>query len=278
MESIGAQLKKIRLAKGLSLEETQKKTKLKLNVLQAIEEDSIAGINPIYLKGFLKIYCQFLGVDPKAFAAEQKGPHVPEKKVKAAAGAPPAEELPVGPAIKLEALSDFGKKARPFVLVALVFIFLAVLFSLGKFISSKRQPRLKEPKLPISASSIAKTSRAMSGVKPKPGQQALLKQGQHSPEAAAAKKEVLTSIRLGLRPREDCWVTVKVDGRLYFHGILKRGKYENWQAKEKIEFSLSNAGVVDAELNNKPLPALGRKGQPLKNIVITREGGLVVGR
>src|SRR3989338_7892361 len=65
MESAGAKLKSARLQKGLSLEEAHKKTKIHLNILKAIEEDSLINFSPVYIKGFLKIYCKFLGVDPR---------------------------------------------------------------------------------------------------------------------------------------------------------------------------------------------------------------------
>src|SRR3989338_4514467 len=67
MESAGEKLKKLRLEKGLSLEEAHKKTKIHLNILKAIEGDTITNLNPIYLKGFLKIYCNFLGVNPNEY-------------------------------------------------------------------------------------------------------------------------------------------------------------------------------------------------------------------
>ncbi|MCX7661156.1 MAG: DUF4115 domain-containing protein, partial [Candidatus Omnitrophica bacterium] len=86
----------------------------------------------------------------------------------------------------------------------------------------------------------------------------------------------LETIRLGIRAEEDCWLELKVDGQIVFRGILKKGKYESWQAKEKIEFSLGNAGAVKLELNGELLPSLGKKGQSLKDVLISKEKGLVV--
>jgi len=45
MESNGQRLKKLRLEKGLSLEEVQKKTKVHFNILKAIEGDSISNLS-----------------------------------------------------------------------------------------------------------------------------------------------------------------------------------------------------------------------------------------
>lgn len=72
MESAGARLKKLRLERGFDLEEVQKKTKIHLNILRSIEEDNFINISPVYLKGFLKLYCQFLGVDPKDYLVDYK--------------------------------------------------------------------------------------------------------------------------------------------------------------------------------------------------------------
>ena len=49
MESAGERLKKIRLERGLSLEQVHKATKVHLNVLKAIEEDNLVNFNPCLL-------------------------------------------------------------------------------------------------------------------------------------------------------------------------------------------------------------------------------------
>src|SRR5512136_2744554 len=70
MDSVGAKLKKIRQEKGLSIEDVQKQTKIHPNILKAIEEDNFINLSPVYVKGFLKIYCKFLGVDPSQYILE----------------------------------------------------------------------------------------------------------------------------------------------------------------------------------------------------------------
>ena len=86
MESPGAKLKKIRLERGISLEEVQKKTKIHLNILKAIEGDSLTNLSPVYLKGFLKIYCKSLGLSPQEYLVDYKelvdsGPKVIAKAI-----------------------------------------------------------------------------------------------------------------------------------------------------------------------------------------------------
>ena len=83
---------------------------------------------------------------------------------------------------------------------------------------------------------------------------------------------VITNPRLGIFAKQDCWLEVKTNGRTIFAGVLKKGNFEHWEANDSIEFSLGNAGGVDVEVNNKLLPALGRRGQVIKNILVTKEG------
>ena len=54
--------------------------------------------------------------------------------------------------------------------------------------------------------------------------------------------------------------------------MLARGRSETWQAKEKVELSLGDAGAVELQVNDQRFANLGRHGQSLKNIVINKEG------
>ncbi len=260
MESTGAKLKNLRLQKGLTLEEVHKKTKIHLNILRAIEEDSFIGLNPVYIKGFLKIYCKCLGVDPKDYIKNYQEPQ-PQTTVRVSSDV--EEELPPlvkTPSLKLSSFKPVIKFKFVFLIIPVVFFLIGV-FILGKFISSHRKIQTKR----VESTKLQKAQPAKVVTIPK----------EQTP-ATAPKKEILTIIRLGMRAKEDCWVDLKVDGRVVFHTVLKKGKSENWQAKEKIELSLGNAGAIELELNGKPLPPLGRIGQPLKNVLITKDKGLEV--
>jgi hypothetical protein len=77
---------------------------------------------------------------------------------------------------------------------------------------------------------------------------------------------------LGIRARENCWVSLKADGKVVFQRVLEKGRYESWEAKDKMELSLGNAGAVELEVNGQLFTNLGRRGQARKNIVITKDG------
>jgi hypothetical protein len=79
-------------------------------------------------------------------------------------------------------------------------------------------------------------------------------------------------LRLSIRAKDNCFVQVKCDGKTQFYGTLKKGRSDSWKANEKIEFTLGNATAVEVEVNNRLINSLGRRGQAVKNIVITKDG------
>lgn len=120
-----------------------------------------------------------------------------------------------------------------------------------------------------------KTARLSRPVQKSSGQTISLKDLPTVPAHQSEKtglKDSTYQIRLVIRSKEDCWVQLKLDGKLVFQNILKKGLFESWQARQKIVFSLGNAGGIDLEVNGKIIPSLGRRGQVLKNILVTKEG------
>ncbi|MFH1458348.1 MAG: RodZ domain-containing protein [Candidatus Omnitrophota bacterium] len=315
-------LKKIRLEKGIHLEEVHKKTKIHINILKAIEGDGLTNLSPVYLKGFLKIYCNFLGVDPKDYISEhkearpqakppivavkekkksslqEKPQEKPRQKLQEKSQQKPQEKPQLKPQEKpqqklKERLEILFQKTASYLKIAVEkirglkvhaqaikrgailvigLLFVAfVFFNFGKFISSKRKAYLARKKSAPVQTSARRTPRAVK----EPGVVAAAR-GSFAPAApqppSTAKKETNSGIRLGLRTRENCWVYVKVDGKVVFQRTLEKGRFESWQAKEKIELSIGNASAVELEVNGQLFSNLGRRGQVLKNILITKEG------
>lgn len=250
MESIGTRLKKARQELGLSLEEVHKKTKIHSDILKAIEEGSLINLSPVYIKGFLKIYCKFLGVDFKDFIADYKEPPSIVKEVSGISDEPASFLKAVS--IKLISLKDIPLRIKRVFIGILILIFLSIgLFNLGRIVSSaKKKDQITK----------LEESKAKAAI-PKP-----------EDSLAKPKTETGLGIKLAIRAKENCWIQLKADGKVVFQSILRKGRMENWQAKDKIELSLGNAGGVDLEVNGKLISNLGRKGQVLKNILITKEG------
>ena len=253
IETAGSRLKKIRQERGLSLEDIQKKTRIHLNVLRAIEGDSISNLSPIYLKGFIKIYCGCLGQDAKDFIGSSG--QLQKPPLNATVGRPIGTRMEKrssfikDASIKLGAIKPLVnlKKIIIFVALASFFIFLGI--NLIKFVYARPKSRLEKAKTSMPAS-VPKS------------------------EAKQAKinKDLAGGFTLGIFSRGKSWISAKVDGKVVFHGVLARGRSETWQVKEKVELSLGDAGAVELQVNDQRFANLGRHGQSLKNIVINKEG------
>jgi len=70
MNTVGSMLKAARLNKGLSLEQVESATKIRLKFLRAIEHDDYKLIpSVIYAKGFIKNYSTFIGLNSDTMMA-----------------------------------------------------------------------------------------------------------------------------------------------------------------------------------------------------------------
>jgi cytoskeletal protein RodZ len=65
----GADLRKMREARGMSLRHIATVTKIGLRYLEYVEEDRFAFLPaPVYLRGFLQEYARLVGIDPRRAA------------------------------------------------------------------------------------------------------------------------------------------------------------------------------------------------------------------
>ena len=126
---------------------------------------------------------------------------------------------------------------------------------------------------------VTKKEKKSSITKQQPGSPAAVRVAVQQPKAfEETPRPAATApsgIRLIIRARENCYIQLKTDGHVVFQNVLKKGRFESWSAKEKIEFSLSNAGAVDLEINGRTISNLGRKKQPLKHVIVTKEGLMI---
>lgn len=255
VDSVGTRLKKLRLEKGLSMDEVNKKTKIHLKILKSIEEDNLINLNPIYVKGFIKIYCRLLGADPRSFLPDLK-------ETKAFVQIKEKKETKSGPLFKNVSarLMNLGPhiKVKPVLATIGIIIGIVLFFNFAKAIFFKL--RVNAPKKKLGAQVILEKNIKKPEI-PKPGK-----------VQSVTSVPVAATIRLGIRAKENCYINLKADSRAVFQGVLKKGRFESWQAKDKFELSVGNAGVVDLEINGKLISNLGKKNQVLKKILINREG------
>lgn len=261
MESAGARLKQIRLQKGISLEEVHKKTKIHQNILRSLEEDNLASVSDVYLKGFLKIYCKFLNVDPAEYIPDYKEPqgHVYFQ-------VPTNEEEPRlslrDPAARLKAV--LVKVPWPRIIAVAVGLLLIVGLVQGVRGCARRSREaslVRRAQQEEAAAAAARATQKSPAAKP-----------QAPAVAPKPAKPEATPLRLSIRAKEDCFVTVTADNTVLFKSTLRKKRSESWTAKDRMELDLGNAAAVELEVNGRTIPPLSKRKRAIKNIVITKDG------
>ena len=240
MQNAGAYLKSAREENGYSITEVSKNTKISPAVLRSLEDGRLDNIDPVYLKGFLKMYCRFLRVDWQEFTKEYPIATAAKHSHKPAGSGGQPNSRSHKPA---------GSGAA----------------------SDSRSHRQSHKPAPLSPKRVSKTTApaqsALPGLTPSktPAQPA----SAQTPAPQEAKPKAITLV---IRAKEESFIKVKVDGRTIYQGLLRKGNAESWSAKDNIELFVGNAAAVALEVDGKLFSSLGRKGQQLKNILINREG------
>src|SRR3989442_1827222 len=136
MSSLGPYLRELRQRRGLSLEELSRATRVASSCLEALETENLDVLPaPVFVKGFIRAYCQVLDVTPdEALALYHQRP-----------GAPPAPPVRAG----ADERRGGGEPRSPW--TALVSFGLLVLLGLALFavtlaLQSGRQGRDRTPR------------------------------------------------------------------------------------------------------------------------------------
>lgn len=260
MEYLGALLRSTREKKKLSLEEVHKYTRIPKEILRDIEIDRISTINPVYLRGYLKIYSKYLGMDQATIAQAYKDVLPKEGKpvLVPARSKRPEHDNVIFPQFNPVIILN----------VIVVFVLLFSSFSFMKHVVGKK--KIKEAK---AVSSVPRVPAAVKKVAPPAKKDVVVKQNQKNPTPVQQKSE---SVKLAIRAKDNTYLRVKADGNSVFQGTLKKGQTENWVAKEAIWLSIGSAASVELEINGRVISSLGKKNQPINNMLISHDGSFQI--
>jgi len=243
MPTMGEVLREARYRQTVSLEQAEAYTKVRKKYLIALEEDDYAELpSPVYARGFLQIYAEFLGIDPivadKMFQPPQG--RVPELGIRPAASGIPASG---------------GLSMRGLVTVLLSALGIGAIFLLywqyTAFTSSPGEIRSGPP--------VAITTPTSYLVAPLP-----------SPTATTIPAPSPTPVRgveVVVTITERSWMRVTADGAIQplFEGELQSGDTRNWKAKDRIDMRVGNAAGVEVTVNGMRQGKLGASGE-VKNV------------
>ncbi len=262
-DSPGAILRRCREFHGITLEEASETTKIGISHLKALEDDQIREFaNQAYLKGFLRIYATYLGLNSDDVARMY-------------------DKLFGVPSAKADTARSSTDSSRPrhrfFPLKKLLFpaLLLALILITATFFKLPPAPLVRQPQpaavaLPpvqISAVQMVQSSVRVRKVErdsllPNSEKHSAELQNTEKPATSKRSTEVTRGFILKIMVTQNGTLTATVDGSGAQRYELAIGDIIEWKAGKKVTLELSNAGGVEVELNGTPYKPLGPLGKP----------------
>ena len=253
--SPGAILKRCREYHGTSIEEAAESTKIAVHHLMALEADQVKEFaNLAYLKGFLRVYAGYLGLNPEDLMRLYERLGAPE-------ASPGNERKNSGKAA--------GRKQRrfPWQKLALPAVLLLMMIATSAILNHSPAPPPIHPApqpgvvaAPVAPLQPALSSAAMVVTPAKPDTVSGQTQNPKPEEAVSEKnispdsyQESGKGIIVRLKVVQNGSLAVSIDGAGSQGFDLTSGDVFEWKADRTIALELANAASVEAELNGKPL-------------------------
>jgi hypothetical protein len=244
MQELGGLLRAERERQGRSLEEAYRATHITTRYLKSLEAGEFERIpGEVYLKGFLRRYGDFLGLDGEELVRRYR-----EQRAASEAAARPERAPRTRPA---ERDSRGPQRSARLMLIIAAAVLAALASGWALAIWSLRLTG-PEPPAPADEPPKAEAPPPYAPLTPPPEP---VPAGPTAPPAP---------VRVSLEVTDRCWVRVVADGRLAFTGELAAGDRREWTAEDRLSVRFGNPGGVKVTWNGQPV-ALER-GDPVTRL------------
>jgi len=266
--SIGSDLKVARIEKEISLKQAAEETRISLRYLQSLEEgrhDDLPG--GMYNRAILRNYCVYLGLEPDDFLPRftaESAPHN-EKAVKVKARSRPMPSQPI--------------RIPPLLIWSIMLLASIVgLYVSRGWIAMVFSPYFSRPpaaRLPVATptgipgqpkdaqTATTNPAAAVSTDQPPVTEPAV-------PPVSAAQLPAEPppgTIRLQFEITRPCWMSLTSDGTRIYSDTLRPGQTPFFDAKDRFEMVLGNAGGIKLKINGMPAKSLGGPGAVIKLLI-----------
>ncbi len=227
MFEIGNSLREARLRQGLDLPRIEEETKIRGKYLRALEEERFEVLpGETYVKGFLRTYADYLGLEGQLYLDEYNSRFTT------------AEEAPVAQSAAPK------RRSRPvesnFVVVALAGIVAVTVLVVVGLREAGSDTQNEPPIVPATTGQTTTESQTDTTAGP----------AQAAQKPAKPARLVITAVR------GDCWMQVRaggVNGRLLFEGTVEQGQTQRFVKYKRLWLELGAPGNLNAKLNGRRL-------------------------
>lgn len=271
--SPGAILKRCREYHEIPLDEAAEATKIGASHLEALENDRIREFaSPAHLKGFLRIYTGYLGLNPDDLMKLYERLYAPEK-----ASDMPGDAVASSRKPRRKIHIPWQKLTLPAGLLLLILITSAVINRSQNPARQQAAPpappapaAVAVPVLPPRTSAGQLPPGAPKAPPPVPTEVSTPEETRHdTPPVQTSEQE--NGFILRMKVLGTGTLAVSIDGAAAQDYELAAGDVIEWKAERNIALELSNAGSVEAELNGRTLKPFGPSGKPAY-VVLGAEG------
>ena len=261
-------MKHVNKKKNLSLDDVEKGTNIRKLYIKSIEEGNYEKLpGEVFLKGFIKTYGKFLGLDSQKlieqYKQEKNTPNPAEEiniETKKEEVAPsPTEEnkqqeknsstktvniqqkkennIPKIDSFSAnqEYLQSHKNNSKRNILLV-VAILIVIIGAAVVFLSSQGS---SDTKTTTTTETVTVTETENQAKEPAP---------------------IVSGAEVKAVFNEDCWTEVKVDGKVVLSETVKKGNTLTWKGEKQVDVTVGNAGAVDVTFNNQPAGKLGDIG------------------
>ncbi len=259
---IGPILEQRRLEKGLSLKEVEQATKIRTRYLEGLErEDPTVLPDPVYARGFLKTYANFLGLDGERLSSELRDRRSPRRERQLNQEAPGTSDFEQ-PLITPGGVGGAERRrvsGATILTVALAVLVLAAVIGALYYVGSRsagsgaedapEEPAVKQENQSPPQKQEPATETTTGGATGSTADEA---------EDDAASETAPVTVRVADSP---AGLTVTVDGAVALDQFAQPGFSQTFEARNSVTVSTANAGAVEVEVDGENLGRLGRNGQ-----------------
>jgi len=242
---VGGDLRRARAARGLSLADIARRTKINHVLLRAIEENRFDRVpGGLFTRSYLRAYAREVQLDPESIVAQYRSEfETPEVQTK-----PSAEESPSAKEIDSIVIDDGGGRGHAAGLVVVLLIGF-VYFGFARGINT-------QPPSPVPTPTDAFDSSAR----------------QPAPTSTTGALDTAPSapLNLAIRTTANCWVAASVDGERVVARLMTAGERVQYDVREEVTIRVGDPGAFTFTLDGIPGRALGSAGTPV-NLKFNRQ-------
>lgn len=244
------ELKRAREEKRVSLADIADRTLINIRHLEAIERGDTSILPETYVRAFIREYAAAIGLDGaetlRRFDETRRAGEETARPAERALPPPPAKR----PTFSLEP-STFMTPRMATIGVTLVIIAVAAVFAWNLF-----SPGTTAPVIEIPFQNVVKEQEDQSAT------------AHPAPPPSPHRTDSLT---LFASVSDTVWMTITVDSLPPHEYIFHPGSKPSWRAGNRFLVTLGNAGAVSFALDKRQLGTLGRRGNVVRNVTLTRQ-------